>query len=102
MSTADLGGQRVLGMSGSLTNYINTGVATPIDTYQPALNRKKAQNKSRIIDTLKLGVVALALASGCAIFIKKGDIQKFAKSASGYANKALEELRKYIPDFLFP
>lgn len=83
-SVADLGGQRVLNMSGSLTNWINTGNAGTLDTFQSGNqvatvnNKRKNKNIGNVIK-IALGSVA-AVATGI-VAVKLGKKYNLLDSA---------------------
>ena len=84
---ADIGGQRVLGMSGSLSNYINTGNAHigPNDSFVPQKNDTKKPKKANIFEKISatgapvIGYVIAAGVTGALLFtsIKNGSFRKF-------------------------
>ena len=59
-SIADIGGQRILGMGGSLKGYIETGDAYNNDYYIGSKSKSRYKKKIKIPDTIK----ALALTGG--------------------------------------
>ena len=81
VSTIDMCGQKVLGMSGSLLNYINTGNPGPAlsnDSFnkakKPEIKEKKKTNFGAII---KGSIVALSVvAGGCLIFANRNKLFK--------------------------
>ena len=76
MTTADLGGHKILGMSGSLTNYINTGNSAPVKYVTRDELAKKQKNKKTFSNILKLAVVGLAaFCGGKYLFKKKPDLK---------------------------
>lgn len=83
ISTADLCGQRILGMSGSLTNWINTGNAGTLDSFRKTnyAELKKEKRRKKFLNALKLSIVALGLtAAGVLIFKNKTKISQFCKT----------------------
>ncbi|MBR5304830.1 MAG: hypothetical protein IKU37_08405 [Candidatus Gastranaerophilales bacterium] len=89
-TTADIGGQRILGMSGSLTNWINTGNAGRVDTFQRRHrttfedNNKKRKNEiikkvaifgaGLAASIVGLGVAVKHLAKGKSVNIDSDDL----------------------------
>ena len=97
ISTADLGGQRILGMSGSLINYINTGVATPLDSYQASKNIQVNKNKPINFEkALKVAIVGLGVVATALLFVKKGDIEKIKNTASGFFTKTTDKIKRKL------
>ena len=98
ISTADLCGHRVLGMSGSLTNYINTGNAGSSDTFSRSPNNlnvdKKSTNKKiDWIKIIKISVVALGACAGAALLYKKFAKGNISESFKGF----ISNLKKKTP-----
>ena len=109
MSTADICGQKVLGMSGSLVSYINTGVATPLDNFTKTstkVQNKKEKKKIDFNSIIKASVVVLGLASaGCMIFTNRNkifnaDFANKIKNLFKKANKAIIEEANVAPKAL--
>ena len=94
---ADIGGQKLLGMSGSLTNYINTGNAGPVDEFMPAdKNNPSVSKKSKKMDIF--GAIGALIATGVAAYalIKTGNISKVKEFfASGF-----DKISKNASDFM--
>lgn len=69
---ADMGGRQVLGMGGSLTNYINTGKAKT-DSFELTSQQPQASKKKTNVAKILAGVAAAAAAVGGTVFaFKKG------------------------------
>ncbi|MBQ4647186.1 MAG: hypothetical protein IJB79_07545 [Candidatus Gastranaerophilales bacterium] len=118
MSTADLGGQRILGMSGSLTNWINTGVATPLDSFSRSQknNPKEKNKKFDIAKALKIAVITLGLAAGGVLLFKnkakigeifsnltkKADTPKKPTTSKqdGFFGKLAKDIKKAYHDYM--
>lgn len=84
MSVTDMCGQKVLGMSGSLLNYINTGNAGTLpkaDSFQKTVEtpNKKQKKHINIQKILKFGAIAFSvIALGILLFsklAKKGNVE---------------------------
>jgi len=85
-NVADMGGRQVLGMGGSLTNYINKGT-TKTDSFelsskQQNTQTKKTTNVGKIIASVG---AAAAVALGAVFTIKKGG--KFIDKIKAHFNK---------------
>ena len=91
MSTTDLCGQRVLGMNGSLKNWINTGSADVVQysKNQTPVTPNKPNNKFK--DIIKGAIIALgAVSAGALIF--KGKKIDFAK-VKKYFDKNISKIK---------
>ncbi len=101
---ADIGGQRVLGMSGSLSNYINTGNAHigPNDSFVPQKNDAKKPKKANIFEKISvtgapvIGYVIAAGVTGALLFasIKNGSFKKFFSELGTNISKAYNNFKK--------
>ena len=84
MSTTDLCGQRVLGMNGSLINYINTGNAGSIDTFRRTTpkNEEKQKKKINFGNIVKVAVAGLGIvAAGTLLYKNSAKVKKIFDSA---------------------
>ena len=84
MSSADLCGQRVLGVNGSLKNWINTGSADVVVTSKNNQAKQKEPKNNNFSSVLKGAIIALgAVSAGALLFNgKKVDFSKFKKYLS--------------------
>ena len=84
MSSADLCGQRVLGVNGSLKNWINTGSADVVVTSKNNQAKQKEPKNNNFSSVLKGAIIALgAVSAGALLFnSKKVDFSKFKKYLS--------------------
>ena len=108
VSTADIGGHRVLGMSGSLVNYINTGNphVSQHDSFVPkkeAPTKNKKQNVFDKISSTGAPIAGYFIAGGvfAALLVKSivtGDFTKLIKNmGSGISNGAKKFYTKNAP-----
>ena len=92
MPIADLGGQRLLGMQGSLTNWINTGSAAIPDTFVSSKPQDVKKKKITAADIIKFSTAALVLASSAVLLYKNNS--KIKEFASKNFNDFLSRFKK--------
>lgn len=108
MPIADIGGREVLGMSGSLTNYINTGNPhiSQYDSFTPNKKPLKTDKKPNIFEKISATgapVIGYFIAGGvlAALLVKSiatGDFTKFIKKAgSGFSAGIKKSYAKNAP-----
>lgn len=108
VSTADIGGHRVLGMSGSLVNYINTGNPniSQHDSFTPkkeTLNKTKKVNVLDKISSTGAPITGYLIAGGVltALLVKSivtGDFTKLIKKiGNGISSGAKKSYAKNAP-----
>jgi len=97
VSIADMCGHKVLGMSGSLTNYIMTGDTTPVDSFRRTNKKTVRKNKINLSNILKIAVAALAFASGCALIfkgkVKPENLKKFFSGSFDSFTKSFKDFK---------
>lgn len=79
MSSIDMCGREVLGMSGSLINYINTGNPYGCDSFNRPTDivTKEPKNKKKLVQVLKWGITGVTLvAAGIYVFKKKPSFEE--------------------------
>ena len=101
MSIADLGGREILGMSGSLVDYINTGVATT-DSFQknvPAapLPVKKESFGDKLLKAL--GILALGVGAIFGVYKGRHKISSGIKKIPEFSHKLADFVESKIPSF---
>lgn len=96
ISTVDLCGHKVLGMSGSLWNYINTGNSAPADDFKksskksdkktPVKNEKKEKKEIDYKKLVKCLIIALSAIAGVCLIYKQKDSAFMQKIKKGFSN----------------
>ena len=86
ISAADYGGQRLLGLNYSLTNWINTGNMAKIDSFEKTetknkTTKNKKEKKFNLQNAIKITIAALGLAAaGILIFKNKNKLKNSFES----------------------
>ncbi len=95
MSSADLCGQKVLGVNGSLKNWINTASADVVVTSKNNQTKQKGPKSNNFSAVLKGAIIALGAVSAGALLLngKKVDFSKFEK----YFSDAFSSLKTLKP-----